>query len=156
MLGTCQMTFCIFLWVRTSRRMLVVSAFAWSIKACGANTMIPSDGADLRMRPICQPVLSSPWLISRWLLKEIRVFSSFSVLFILFLFLLFYSCLFCLAERIAEIIAERNYLNAMTRLRISFLYCFFMPSGRKEASIRSSHFTIERRNFLAMLLITFR
>ena len=59
------------------------------------------------------------------------------------------------AERIAERIAERNYLKAMTLLRISFLYSFFILSGRKEASIRSSHFTMERRNFLAMLLITF-
>lgn len=118
--------------------------------------MIPSDGADFADEadlPACaeQPVVDKPMAAKR----DKSIFFIFCFIYIVLVFCFFYSCLFCLAERIAEIIAERNYLNAMTRLRISFLYCFFMPSGRKEASIRSSHFTIERRNFLAMLLITF-
>ena len=102
-------------------------------------------------RLICLPVVDKPMAAKRD--KSIFFISYF--VYIVLVFSFFYSFLFCLAEIIAEIIAERNYLKAMTLLRISFLYSFFIPSGRKEASIRSSHFTIERRNFLAMLLITF-
>ena len=115
--------------------------------------MMPSDGADFDDWPACaeQPVVDKPTAAKS---DKSIFFISFFVYTIL-IFCFFYSRLFCLAERIAEKIAERNYLKAMTLLRISFLYSFFMLSGRKEASMRSSHFTMERRNFLAMLLITF-
>ena len=48
----------------------MVSAFAWSIKACGANTMIPSDGADFADEadlPVCaeQPVVYKPMAAKR-------------------------------------------------------------------------------------------
>lgn len=37
---------------------------------------------------------------------------------------------------------------------VSLLYFFFMLSAKNETSIISSHFTMERRNFLAMFSIT--
>lgn len=46
------------------------------------------------------------------------------------------------------------YLRARTLFNISFLYSFFMLSDKNEISMRSSHFTIDRRNFLAMFSIT--
>ena len=113
----------------------MVSAFAWLMNACGANTMIPSDGAvfaDEADLPACaeQPVVDKPMAAKRD--KSIFFISYF--VYIVLVFSFFYSFLFCLAERIAEriaeIIAERNYLKAMTLLRISFLYSFFIPSGR--------------------------
>ena len=84
---------------------------------------MPSDGAvfaDKADLSACakQPVVDKPMAAKRD--KSIFFISYF--IYIVLVFSFFYSFLFCLAER--------NYLKAMILLRISFLYYFFIPSGR--------------------------